>query len=91
MLGVSPKSHLFNVCGDVNEVGKQRTSMWREMVYDDLTSQDQKIMEMTLGLNGRRPMSNLEIARKLNRSPGLVSQRKGYIQSLLDQEEEMRL
>jgi hypothetical protein len=75
----------------VDEVGAKRVNMWREMVYDDLNAQDRKIMEYTLGLNGRKPMSNQEVARKLGKSPGLISQRKKYIQEQLDQEQEMRL
>lgn len=80
-----------NVYGQIDEVGSRRKSMWQELVYDDLSPQDQKIMEWTLGLNNRRVLSNMEIARKLGKSPGLVSQRKKHIQSLLDQEDEMRL
>lgn len=80
-----------NIYGNVDEVGRRRVGMWREMVYDELSDQDKRIMEHTLGLNGRRPLSNLEVARKIGRSPGLVSQRKAHIQKLLDQEQEMQL
>ncbi len=80
-----------NVYGGVDEIGSKRKSMWAEMVYDDLLPQDQKVMEYALGLNGRKPLSNTEIARKLGKSPGLISQRKKHIQELLDREEEMRL
>ncbi len=80
-----------NVYGAVDEIGSRRRSTWQEMVYGDLSTQDQRIMELTLGLNGRKPLSNMEIARKLGKSPGLISQRKAHIQGLLDQEEEMRL
>lgn len=80
-----------NVYGGVDEVGRARVGMWREMVYDELSPQDRRIMEHTLGMNGRRVLSNLEVARKIGRSPGLVSQRKAYIQALLDQEPEMQL
>ena len=67
--------------------GRQRVSMWRQLVYDDLPAPDQKIMEYAFGMNGRRPLSNQEIAAKMGRSPGLISQRKARIQALLDQEE----
>lgn len=63
--------------------------MWTELVYDDLPVMDQKIMEYSLGLHGRRPLSNQDIARKLGRSPGAISQRKARIQALLDQEQEL--
>jgi len=63
--------------------------MWTELVYDDLAPLDQKILEYSLGLHGRKPLSNQEIARKLGRSPGAISQRKARIQQLLDQEQEL--
>jgi hypothetical protein len=63
--------------------------MWTELVYDDLAPLDQKILEYTLGMHGRKPLSNMEIARKLGRSPGAISQRKARVQKLLDQEQEL--
>jgi DNA-directed RNA polymerase specialized sigma subunit len=80
-----------NIYGGLDEIGSQRKSMWQEMVYADLGDQDRKIMELSLGLNGRSPLQNHQIARKLGRSPGLISQRKKHIQELLDQEPEMQL
>ena len=62
---------------------------WVQIVYDELPSLDQKIMELSLGLHGRKPLSNLEIAKKLGRSPGAISQRKAKIQELLDQEQDL--
>ena len=59
---------------------------WLEIVYDDLPPLDQQIMEMSMGLHGRQPMSNQEIAKALRRSPGAISQRKKRIQQALDQE-----
>ena len=44
-------------------------------------------MEWSLGLHGREKLSNKEIANKLLRSPGAISQRKAKIQQLLRQEE----
>jgi len=69
--------------------GRKGMPAWHGLVYDDLSTQDRKIMEYAFGLNGRRPMSNLDIAAKLGRSPGLISQRKLFIQQLLDQEQEL--
>lgn len=63
-------------------------SYWQEIVYQDLNPVDQKIMELTLGLHGHKKLSNLEIAKKLNRTPGAITQRKMRIQQLLDQEQQ---
>lgn len=67
----------------------QPQETWLQMVYDDLQPMDQKIMELSLGLHGRTALSNQEIARKLGRSPGAISQRKARIQQLLDQEQDL--
>lgn len=53
-------------------------------VYDDLDPVGQNIMDWTLGLHGRNPMSNQQIAAKLKLTPGAVSQRKALIQQQLD-------
>ena len=68
---------------------REAEEMWRAVVYQDLQPIDQKIMEMTLGMNGHEPRSNAEIARALNRSPGAITQRKAKIQQLLDKEERL--
>ena len=59
---------------------------WTQVVYQDLGSLDQRIMEMTLGLHGQKKLANKEVAAKLDRSPGAITQRKLRIQKLLDQE-----
>ena len=46
-------------------------------------------MENSLGMNGRKVLSNQELARKLNRSPGAISQAKARIQELLNKEDEL--
>jgi IS30 family transposase len=46
-------------------------------------------MELTLGMFGNKKHSNAEIAQKLGRSPGAITQRKIKIQQLLDQEYEL--
>lgn len=61
-----------------------RHSLWHEVVKMDLSPTDQYIMEATL-----KGVPNQVVARKLKRSPGLVSQRKKFIQGLLDQEDRM--
>ena len=66
---------------------ERKPSVWLEIVYEDLEPLDQKIMEYSLGMNSHPKLSNQEIARKLNRSPGAITQRKAKIQQLLDQEQ----
>lgn len=61
-----------------------KTNAWLDFVYDDLTPTDKLIMDMTLGRHGRRRVSTQEIAKKLNISPGAVSQRAAKIQAMLD-------
>lgn len=62
---------------------------WLEVVYDGLPPIDKKIMEWSLGLHGRGKLSNQEIAQKLSRSPGAISQRKAKIQQVIQQEESL--
>lgn len=76
-----------NLAGGSFSGGRASQEAWLEIVYDSLPTLDQKIMEMTMGLHGRKPMSNQEIAKKLGRSPGAISQRKNKIQELIRQEE----
>lgn len=59
---------------------------WLDFVYGDLSPTDKLIMDMTLGRNGRRKTSTQDIAKKLNISPGAVSQRAAKIQTLLNQQ-----
>jgi RNA polymerase primary sigma factor len=59
---------------------------WFNFVYDDLGPVDKLIADMTLGRNGRRKASTQDIARRLNITPGAVSQRAAKIQSLLDKQ-----
>lgn len=61
--------------------------LWGEVVYQGLGPLDQRIMELTLGMRGHKKLSNQEIANKLNRSPGAVTQRKNKIQQLLNKEQ----
>ena len=57
---------------------------WLGFVYDDLSPTDKLIMDMTLGRNGRRRASTQDIAKRLNITPGAVSQRAAKIQVMLD-------
>lgn len=59
---------------------------WQRTVYYSLNPVNQFIMEHTTGFNGASELSNREIAKRLKISPSAVSQRKTYIQNLIDQE-----
>lgn len=58
---------------------------WLNFVYGDLSPTDKLIMDMTLGRNGRKKISTQDIAKRLNISPGAVSQRAAKIQTMLNQ------
>lgn len=75
--------------GFAGGVRRRGPSAWAALVYDDLDPYHQKVMEYTLGLHGRRPLSNQETARRLNRSPGAISQAKLRIQQRLDEEQDL--
>lgn len=77
--------------GAAFEGGVQRRapSLWGAMIYNDLDPYHKKVMEYALGWNGRRPIANQEIAAKLGRSPGAISQAKLRIQQMLDEEQEL--
>lgn len=66
------------------EVLSSPSRAYLNLVYSDLDPVNQKIMEWTLGMNGRRPISNQAIAAKLRISPGAVSQRKASIQRMIE-------
>jgi DNA-directed RNA polymerase specialized sigma subunit len=68
---------------------REAEDYWAQIVYQDLGPMDQKIMELTLGMNGHKKLSNQEVAKKMNRSPGAITQRKMRIQTLLDQETDL--
>lgn len=57
--------------------------VWMEYVHHDLSPVDQKILEWKTGYNGKKIISNNEIARRLNLSPGAISQRSAKIQQRL--------
>lgn len=56
-----------------------------EIVYGDLDPINQTILEHSLGLHGRRVLSNKELAAQLRMTPGAVTQRKANIQRMLNQ------
>ena len=63
----------------------KHTDAWLDFVYGDLSPTDKLIMDMTLGRNGRRRAATQDIARRLNITPGAVSQRAAKIQEMIDQ------
>lgn len=70
--------------GGVQDAGAERNNLWRDVVYDELDDHHKKVMEHALGMNGRRQLSGGEIAQKMRRSPGAISQAKARIQQKLD-------
>jgi hypothetical protein len=62
---------------------------WMTAVYDDLSAMDKKVFEWSLGWNGQPKLDGMAIASRLRRSPGWVSQRRLYIQKVLDREQEL--
>jgi|TARA_R110000824_G_scaffold82768_4_gene207411 DNA-directed RNA polymerase sigma subunit (sigma70/sigma32) len=78
-----------NLAGGQFMGDEKSQSAWLEVVYDSLSPMDQKVMELSLGLHGRKPLSNKEIAKKLKRTPGAISQRKNNIQGIIRQEESL--
>lgn len=56
-----------------------------DTMYSSLTSQEQVILEHKLGYNGKKILSNNDIARKLRVSPGRVSQMTSALASKLDE------
>jgi len=68
-------------------VSQPQTDTWLRLVHADQDRTNQKIMEWTFGMYGAPRLTNQQIAKKLNLSPGAVSQRKAKIQQLLDQDE----
>ena len=65
------------------------TDSWLRFVRDDLTDIDQQILDHTTGIGGAKVLSNKQLARRLQLTPGAISQRKLKIQAILDREEEL--
>lgn len=66
-------------------VNKDDAEFILEVVYADLSPIDQRILELSSGMHGIRPQPVKEIARRLKRTPGAISQRKAKIQQLIQQ------
>lgn len=76
-----------NLAGGQFSGDEASQAAWLEVVYDSLPPIDQRVMELSLGLHGRKVLSNQEIAKKLKRTPGAISQRKKKIQEIIREEE----
>lgn len=74
--------------GGSKRIGPDKMA-WLHLVYDDLDPYHQKIMELSLGMNGRKRLSNMAIAAKMGRSPGAISQAKLRIQQRLNEEDDL--
>lgn len=72
-----------------NSAAKATHSPYIDLIYHDMAPIDQLILEHSIGYNGKRRLSNEQIAQKIKRTPGLVSQRKKAIQEMLDRENEL--
>lgn len=64
--------------------GPGSSPAWEQLVASELNPVDRKIYDYA-----RAGMQNQEIARRLRRSPGLISQRKLSIQKILDKESDL--
>ena len=62
---------------------------WKLFVYSSLSPQDRLIMEYTLGMNNKKKLSAVEIARKLGVTPAAISQRKSRIQKMLNERQSL--
>ena len=70
----------------VSHPSQRAWETWVRAVHADLNPTDQVILEHSLGeLFGRPTLPANQIAKKLNVSPGLVSQKKARIQQQLDE------
>jgi DNA-directed RNA polymerase specialized sigma subunit len=74
----------------VRDLAAQEEQAWSEMIYHDQDPINQLIMEYGMGLHGKPRLGATEIARKLNLSPGAISQRSKRIQAQLDQRTELQ-
>jgi DNA-directed RNA polymerase specialized sigma subunit len=64
---------------DPNDGYNQKIDLWTDFVYHDLSPRGKKILDLKMGRSGHPPMSNIEIAQKLNIHPKEVAQ---YSQSI---------
>ena len=56
-----------------------------DTMYSSMSPQEQVIVEHKLGYNGKKILTNNEIAKKLNVSPGRISQMTGIVSARLQE------
>ena len=74
-----------------NPSSKKDLGAWHSFVYEGLSDINKLIMEHSFGLNGKKLLSNEQIARSLRMSPSAISIRKTKIQQELDKREKLNL
>lgn len=72
----SPETHRL---GDTT-----KDDAWMEYVYDAVDDRQKAIMENLYGLHGNKPISAVEIAKKLKITPAAVSQQRKKIDEFLN-------
>lgn len=83
---INDSSAVSAITGQSTFAKKNTTdSDYIDYTYRSLGPIQQKIMQWSLGLKGRPILSNIQIAKKLNISPGAVSQRRLKINDTLAQ------
>jgi len=65
--------------------------VWLELVYDDLDTTNQYILERVLGLHGHPKTKPSQVAAQLKISPAAVSHRMAQIQQKIDQREALEM
>ncbi len=75
----------------INPGSKKDTGAWHSFVYSSLSNIDKVIMEHSMGLNGKKILSNEQLARSLRMSPAAISIRKNKIQLELDKREKLNV
>jgi DNA-directed RNA polymerase specialized sigma subunit len=66
------------------EALRKRNQTMVDLLYDDLDPIDQRIVEHSFGMRGRKVLPNNVLAHQLRLSPGAISQRRARIQARLD-------
>lgn len=92
--GGMPEGALEQVSGDGDDllspaVVSTDDDAWVSFVHGSLAPQDRLILEWSLGLNGKKRLPSVEIARKLGVTPAAISQRKARIQAIMNQRESL--
>lgn len=87
--GVGQRDEAFMPATQI--AGQSEDDAWADLVYHDLSPTEQVVMQHTLGMGGHPVLNTAEIAKKLGVSPGMVSNYRKKIQTLLDKRYESEL